>query len=188
MDAGTEHWQRDRVNTVEPAPGSVGVRLAKISDAGEAAAVLRASISTLCVEDHGDEPDVIARWVDNKTAENVRNWIEGSGCVVVAEENGQIVGVGAASVCGDITLNYVLPEARFRGVSKAMLDALETYLRDAGHARSRTSSTRTAHRFYQGMGYVDAGEPLTWGRFTTFPMEKELSGGNPPACVGPADR
>ena len=113
---------------------SVGVRLARADDAEEAAAVLRASIADLCVADHGREPEIVARWLANKTPTDVRSWIEAPGRVVVAEERGRIVGVGAAVASGWITLNYVLPEARFRGVSKAVLGALEAYLRAEGCA------------------------------------------------------
>ena len=73
-----------------------------------------------------------------------------------------------------VTLNYVVPEARFRGVSKELLSALEAYLRAEGHARSTLSSTRTAHRLYLAAGYVDAGEPQSWRGLTAFPMVKDL--------------
>ncbi len=82
--------------------------------------------------------------------------------------------MGAAVASGKITLNYVLPEARFRGVSKAVLSALEAYLRAEGHVRSTLSSTRTAHRFYREAGYVGAGEPQSWCGLTAFPMIKDF--------------
>ena len=153
---------------------NVGLRRARPKDAASAAAVLCASITGLCVADHGNEPEILARWLANKTPRDVRRWIDAPGCVVVAEEYGRIVGVGGAAASGEITLNYVLPEARFRGVSKAVLGALEVYLRADGHARSTLSSTRTAHRFYLAAGYVDAGEPQSWRGLTAFPMIKDL--------------
>ena len=157
------------------APWRFSVRQARVTDSEEAAAVLRASISVLCVADHGSAPVVVAPWLANKTAANVRSWIEGPGCVVVAEARGRIVGVGAAAACGETTLNYVLPEARFRGVSKAVLSELEAYLRTQGHTRVKLTSTRTARRFYRAMGYVDAGDPRRPGGITEFPMFKEFS-------------
>lgn len=155
-------------------PAPVDLRRALPEDAEEAAAVLRASIAELCVGEHGNRPEILARWLANKTPRDVRKWVEAPGRVLVAEQDARIVGVGAALVSGEITLNYVLPEARFRGVSKAMLSALEQYLRAEGHARSRLSSTRTAHRFYLAAGYVDAGKPRSGRGLTAFPMIKEL--------------
>ena len=151
------------------------VRQARAADAHEATAVLRASISALCVADHGNDPKVLACWLANKTPGDVRTWIEGPGRFVVAEEHGRIVGVGAATAPGDITLNYVLPEARFRGVSKAVLGALEAHLRSRGFTHITLSSTRTAHRFYRAMGYVDAGQAQDQDGLTAYRMFKDLA-------------
>ena len=141
------------------APTSLRVRRALSHDAWDAAAVLRASILELCVADHGNDPVFLAGWLANKTPRNVRTWLEGPGLFVVAEERGRIVGVGAVVPPGEITLNYVRPDARFRGVSKAVLNALEADARARGHTRATLTSTRTAHRFYRAMGYVDVSAP-----------------------------
>ena len=154
---------------------SFSVRQARAIDAKEAAAVLCASISTLCIADHSNDPQVLAHWLANKTPHDVRTWIEGPGHFVIAEAHGRIVGVGAAMACGEITLNYVLPEARLRGVSKSVLGVLEGYLRTKGRTRSTLSSTRTAHRFYRAMGYVDAGTPQVEGGLAAYRMVKDLS-------------
>lgn len=150
------------------------VRRARLDDAAEAAAVLRASIADLCAVDHGNEPEILAKWLANKTPRHVRSWIESGGRVLVAEAGGRIVGVGAA-VRDKISLNYVLPEARFRGVSKALLSALETELRAAGHTRITLLSTGTAYRFYRSAGYADAGEPQSHRGITCLPMSKDLA-------------
>lgn len=153
----------------------INVRPAGPIDAEAAAEVLCASISALCIEDHGNDPKVLARWLANKTPDNVRTWIEAPGRVVVAENRDRFVGIGAAIPSGEILLNYVLPEARFRGVSKAVLCALEAYLRGNGRARSTLCSTRTAHRLYRAAGYVDSGAPETWDGVAAYPMTKDLS-------------
>ena len=151
------------------------VRKAREEDAKDACAVLRRSIEDLCVADHGGDPSAIQAWLANKTPENVLSWLGAPGQhLVVAEEDGKILGVGAATSAGEITLNYVSPDARFRGVSKAVLTALEAYLRERGRAQSTLSSTRTAHRFYQAAGYADAGNPQTWGKLSCRPMAKTL--------------
>lgn len=136
------------------------VRPANFEDAEEVALVLRRSIRELCVLDHGGNANTLEEWLSNKTAENVRLWIEAPDRhVVVAEENKSILGVGGASRFGEITLNYVAPEARFKGVSKSIVAALEAHLRTLGLKQSTLTSTRTAHAFYIALGYEDAKEP-----------------------------
>lgn len=93
-------------------------------------------------------------WLYNKTAENIRLWIEASDRhIVVAEENERILGVGGASQSGEIILNYVAPEVRFKGISKSIVAALEAYLRTLGLQQCKLTSTRTAHAFYIALGY-----------------------------------
>ena len=45
--------------------------------------------------------------------------------LLVAVENDVILAVGCVTNEGQITLNYVSPDARFRGVSTVLLTALE---------------------------------------------------------------
>ena len=151
------------------------VRLAKPSDAAGACAVLRRSIEVLCFADHDGDPVTLDLWLANKTPANVLSWIDAPAQrVLIAVEAGAILGVGAASASGEILLNYVSPDARFRGVSKALLGELEAFLRGQANAVVRLSSTRTAHRFYRAAGYEDCGPPETWGRMRPQPMRKRL--------------
>jgi hypothetical protein len=151
------------------------IRSADVADAEQAASVLRRSIQELCVFYHGGEEHMLRQWLSNKTPENVRSWIEAHDqCIVVAEKDDVILGVGGASHAGEITLNYVAPEARFRGVSKSILASLEIHLRDLGWTQSTLTSTRTAHDFYVAAGYDDAGEPEFWGKLLGQPMKKSL--------------
>jgi GNAT superfamily N-acetyltransferase len=66
---------------------------------------------------------------------------------------------------GQITLNYVSPDARFRGVSKALMLRLEARARTLGLTECALETTQTALRFYQSLGYIDSEEsyplPLT---------------------------
>jgi len=151
------------------------IRPAIAADAEQAASVLRRSIHDLCALDHGGNAEVLAQWLGNKTSENVRAWIEAPDRrIVVAEENGSILGVGSASDSGEITLNYVAPEARFRGVSKAIVASLEAYLRGLERTQSTLTSTRTAHAFYLAMGYENTGEPELRRTVSGLPMKKIL--------------
>jgi N-acetylglutamate synthase-like GNAT family acetyltransferase len=152
------------------------VRIAKPDDAATASMVLCRSIAELCDADHRGDQSTLFRWLANKTAENVKTWIEAvNQQLVVAEESGDIVGVGAASAAGEILLNYVSPDARFRGVSKAILLHLESYVLAQGSKKSFLSGTRTAHPFYLAVGYEDAREPEVWAGMSAQPMVKWLS-------------
>lgn len=76
---------------------------------------------------------------------------------------------------GEITLNYVSPEARFRGVSRALLAALEARALASGNSRCRLESTETARRFYLSNGYVDEGAPSRkFGMASGYRMSKPL--------------
>ena len=49
----------------------------------------------------------------------------------------------------------MLPDARFRGVSRALLKALEHRALERGNLKCHLISTETARRFYLAAGYVD---------------------------------
>jgi GNAT superfamily N-acetyltransferase len=137
---------------------------------------LRRSIAELCVADHGDDPAILERWLANKTPEIVASWIAKPGnSVLLAVEGAAVLAVGAVTDAGEITLNYVAPEARFRGVSRALLAALETRAQERGNARCRLSSTVTARRFYHAAGYAETGPPDgKFGARGGYPMSKTL--------------
>jgi GNAT superfamily N-acetyltransferase len=142
------------------------IREARLDDADQACDVLRRSISQLCVADHGNDPAILSAWLANKTPEIVAAWISQSGnSLLLATEGDAILAVGSVTDAGEITLNYVAPEARFRGVSRALLSALEVRAAERGNRRCKLTSTETAHRFYQSAGYVDDGAPA--GKFGT---------------------
>jgi GNAT superfamily N-acetyltransferase len=131
---------------------AMDTRRAKIEDAAKACAVLRRSITELCYLDHGGDKKLLAGWLSNKTIENVGRWILES-YLFVAEEAGEIVGVAAMDHAGKITLNYVSPDARFRGVSKSLLVCMENTARALGIEGCSVESTQTALRFYQDIGF-----------------------------------
>ena len=152
------------------------IRAATIDDAVEACGMLRRSIVELCRADHRDDPEVLEKWLSNKTPDHVRSWIaRPDNYVVVASEDAAIVGVGAVTSAGEILLNYVSPDARFRGVSKAILDRLEAKARELGNAACVLTSTGTARRFYLSAGYEQQGPPTrTFGLMTSYRMSKRL--------------
>lgn len=149
------------------------IRDAVPDDATAAAQVLRRSITELCTADHAGLAERLEPWLRNKTPENVAAWIAARGTrIVVAEDAGAILGVGGATARGEILLNYVSPDARFRGVSKAVLDALEAGLAAGGVDIFRLSSTATARQFYLGRGYLETGRSAGFGGMIDHDMQK----------------
>lgn len=156
----------------------VSIEPAIVEDAEEIALVLRRSIKELCALDHGNDPLKLDPWLSNKTAEAVRRWIDGPGHLVSAVEKDagtrRIVGVGMVSTAGEVQLNYVLPDRRLSGVSKAVMHALETHLRELGHARAHLTSSVTAEKFYRSIGYTEVGETRSHRGMPVRTFEKQL--------------
>src|SRR6266446_2224392 len=154
------------------------IREASIEDAEEACRILRRSIVELCELDHKGDTDALDLWLANKTPRNVRRWITESH-VFVAAEDGAILGVAAIDNSGEITLNYVSPDARFRGVSKALISRLEARALELGARRVTLESTATARGFYLSACYEELGPPTLsfLGKGLCYPMGKQLSQG-----------
>jgi GNAT superfamily N-acetyltransferase len=152
----------------------VEIRVAKPEDAEAACTVLRASITELCAADHGNDPVLLERWLANKQPDVVASWIaDPDNPLLLAVEGDAILAVGSVNGGGYITMNYIAPRARFRGVSRALLKALEARALERGNSECRLHSTETAHRFYLSNGYVDAGEPIRkFGMNSRYPMSK----------------
>jgi GNAT superfamily N-acetyltransferase len=153
------------------------IRDAVAEDAPAACEVLRRSISELCIADHRNDPTILMRWLSNKTPEIVASWIADSkASVLVAVERGMILAVGSVTDAGEITLNYVSPDARFRGVSRTLLGALEARAIQRGNLRCTLTSTETARRFYHANGYVGDGPVVgKFGTCASYPMSKPLA-------------
>jgi GNAT superfamily N-acetyltransferase len=156
---------------------SMEIRDARLEDAAEACAVIRRSILELCGLDHQHDPAILERWLANKTPDQVAGWIGRSDHpVVVVTEADAIVAVGAVRSSGEITLNYVSPDARFRGLSRALLAELELRARQFGAEACTLNSTETARRFYRSAGYVEQGPPKPGFRAdVVYPMSKRLT-------------
>jgi GNAT superfamily N-acetyltransferase len=154
------------------------VRPGTEADAEQAALVLRRSIIELCIRDHGNDPALLASWLANKTPEKFREWVRAADslCLVVVAGDDTILGVALMSKAGEIRLNYVSPDARFQGVSTALIGALETAATKLGVHRLSLKSTTTAHPFYLARGFQDAGQPQTDRlKDNIYPMAKSLA-------------
>ena len=149
-------------------------RLAAREEAEEACHVVRRSIAELCHLDHNGDAQTIGLWVANKTAENMRRWIS-EHHVFVAAEGTSLLGVAVLTSSAEIILNYVSPEARFRGVSKALVTRLEAQASELAAEIIVLQSTATARPFYLSLGYEENGAPTSSFSGTLgHPMVKRL--------------
>jgi GNAT superfamily N-acetyltransferase len=147
------------------------IRDAVAEDAPAACEVLRRSISELCVADHGKDATILARWLSNKTPEIVGSWIAQPGSsILVAVEGRTILGVGSVTDKGEINLNYVSPDARFRGVSRALMAALAVRAMERGSVRCTLISSQTARRLW-----VATRCPSVWRCMTLDLQQRESS-------------
>jgi len=154
----------------------IDIRKAVADDAAAACAVIRRSIAELCALDHRDDPAILGAWLRNKTPEIVASWIaQPTSAFLVAVEHSAILAAGAITDQGYVTLNYVSPDARLRGVSKAMLAALERRAIEKGNAQATLHSTATALRFYRTAGFADDGPPGQKFAIPSYPMRKALA-------------
>ena len=155
------------------------IRDATPEDADAACRVLRESILQLCVADHRNDSAILNAWLANKTPEIVAAWaVQEGNSLLLAVEGDAVLGVGSVTDAGEITLNYVAPDARFRGVSLALIKALEARAVERGNRRCTLTSTETAHRFYQTIGYIDDGARAgKFGTRSSYSMSKEIVAG-----------
>ena len=137
----------------------IDIRPAAPGDAAAACEVLRRSIAETCEADHRQDPAILAAWLGNKTPQNVAAWFS-SPCnfSLVAERGGAMVGVALLTQAGKLSLCYVLPEALYVGVGKALLGGIEAQARGWGISVLRLHSTTTASAFYARNGYIHAGK------------------------------
>src|SRR5262249_26157782 len=151
------------------------IRAAHLDDAEQICAVVRRSIAELCVADHGNDLRILDAWLGNKTVANVQSWISSNPSgVFVAVAEGAVSGVSIILPSGEVVLNYVSPDARFKGWTKALMARLEERGRELGLERLTLVSTVTAHRFYRALGYADLGETISFADKPALKMEKRL--------------
>lgn len=150
------------------------IRKAILSDADRMSDVLIRSITELCVADHKNNRADIDSWIENKTPDHLREWINQGSSLYVSLADEEIGCVGCFTDDGMIRLLYVAPEARGQGHSAALLKAMETALAEAGHTSARLVSSRTAQRFYERHGWSITGIPVKCHTTDGQPMQKVL--------------
>ena len=93
----------------------------------------------------------------------------------VPEEDDAIIAVGSVTNAGHIALNYVSPDARFRGVSRTLLGVLEARAMERGSVRCTLNSTETARAFYIANGFMIDGSPDRKHGAGGYPVSKLLT-------------
>jgi len=151
-------------------------RRAVRSDAFASCEVVRRSIVELCRDDHRGDESTLTDWLANKTPADFEGWIASTlHAAYVAERDRVVVGFGLLNLQGTIALLYVSPDARFSGISKALLAALEREAISAGIRVLKVESSITALNFYERSGYVSTGCPgKGFGVTSCHPMSRQL--------------
>jgi GNAT superfamily N-acetyltransferase len=157
-------------------PEACIVRLATAQDVEPSVAALIASITTLCADDHLNDPETLARWLREKTTGHFEQWLADSENVIVLAELGSVIcGVGLLHSTGNLRLCYVLPGMQGRGVGRALVSHLEEAARLRGIAQLNVISTGNARRFYERLGFAPNGDATTaFGVLKGYPYKKLL--------------
>lgn len=151
------------------------IQPAQPDQAAEICAVIRRSITELCVEDHDNNSDKLARWLENKTVENCQQWLfNDRSQAFVAFEGTQLVGVAHLDQDGFLHLCYVLASVMGLGVGKQLLQAVEAQARLWGLEEITLESTTTAWAFYKSQGYQLIQVPVSADGMLFYPMRKPL--------------
>jgi ribosomal protein S18 acetylase RimI-like enzyme len=139
-------------------------------------ALLIASITTLCVDDHLNDPETLARWLRNKTVADLQRWLADPENFMFMAELGSVAsGVALLHSSGAIWLCYVLPGLQRRGVGRALIQRLQAEAKAGGITELRLTSTGSARSFYESMGFVAAGAARTaFGVLQQYPYVKQV--------------
>lgn len=163
----------------------IDIRKAAPIDAASACSLLRRSIEQGCAADYRDRPGVLDAWLGNKTVENVAAWFSSStNFAVVAERDGQLLGMALLTQAGKLALCYVQPEAVRSGVGSAMLAAVEQQARVWEIRKLFLHSPAGAAPFFERQGYTNAGLEKACFGLECHLMWKALDAG--PAAVDAA--
>jgi GNAT superfamily N-acetyltransferase len=165
----------------------IEVRKAAPDDAPAACALLRRSIEEGCAPDHRRQPDILGAWLGNKTTQNVAAWFAApSNHALLAERDGELLGLALLNQAGKVALCYVLPQAQRAGVGRALLARVEQQAAAWSIGKLHLHSPASASAFFERLGYTNAGkEKACFGLECDF-LWKKLNGA--PALDGAAGK
>lgn len=160
----------------------IDIRQAVPSDAAAACELLRRSIAEGCAQDHLGKPDVLEAWLGNKTPANVATWFSTpSNYALVAERDGELLGLALLTQAGKLALCYVMPGLLHSGIGSAMVRAVEAQARCWNIGKLHMHSPASSSGFFERLGYVNAGkDKACFGMECDF-LWKKLDAAEPPA-------
>jgi GNAT superfamily N-acetyltransferase len=135
------------------------LRTAVPDDAFASCGLLRRSIEECCAPDHRQQPAILDIWLGNKTPQTIAAWFSSpSNCTLVAERDGELVGLVLLTQAGKLALCYVLPDALRSGIGSALLAAAEQQARAWNISKLHLHSPASASGFFARHGYTSAGQ------------------------------
>lgn len=150
------------------------IRQADPDEAAAIAALIRQSITELCVADHQNDSNKLNDWLGNKTAENVVQWIQHeTNTFLVAEMEQQLASIALMGHRpinpAEILLCYTHPQYLRRGAASALISALEQRAYKNNAVAMVVDSSITAKTFYAACGF----HPVSHNAETTI-LQKRL--------------
>lgn len=145
------------------------------ADAPALAAIFRAAVEELAIEDYDDAQ--VEAWASRADDEDFAARL-GGGLTLVATLDGELAGFATLRGRDEIDMLYVAPDCARRGVATALCDALEKLAAARGAAQLVTEASDTARAFFARRGYEAQMRNTTeiagqWLGNTT--MKKQLS-------------
>lgn len=163
----------------------IEIRKALPSDADAACRLLRRSIEEGCRADHQDHPELLGAWLGNKTPANVAGWFaSATNHALVAESEGELVGLSLLTQGGKVALCYVQPDALRCGVGRALLTAIEDQARAWNISKLHLQSPAGASMFFERHGYHNAGKETSCFGLECDLLWKRLDGACESAAPG----
>ncbi len=129
------------------------IRRAGPGDAARLHELHTAAVRRICALHYA--PEIIGGWLCNRTPAGYLPEID-RGAIFVVDDDGRIVGFGAA-VPGVVIAVYVDPTAVRRGAGSAIMDHALAIARHGHDGPIRIESTLNAARFYERFGFREVG-------------------------------
>lgn len=151
------------------------IRTATHSDSAAVCELLRSSILKSCIQDHKNDPGILASWLGNKNADTVGAWLMSpSNHALVAELNREIVGIALLTNKGKIALLYVAPAMQGMGIGTGLLSSLEQQAAMWRLPVLQIASTCTAQAFFLQKDYQPKGVAASCFGIQTALLEKRV--------------